>query len=71
MSKHQEKKCGLKHCSQEASYWVEFEDSTLENATLYLCPDCCIQLAGDEMETINGREVGKYSCDENCLECNS
>jgi len=84
--KHKAVKCNVRGCKIEASYWIDTAqlsgDFDMKSKhTFYLCTDDAEKLSnGGEFESYNylnpetGRvrniEIGVYSCDENCLQCN-
>lgn len=61
--------CAVEGCHEEATRWIP-----LDRTLLRLCVDHLIELDSpndDEPEYFNGREIGVYSCSEDCGTCNS
>jgi hypothetical protein len=88
MTEHIAKKCNVKDCEQEASYWIDTSEGFVESLldatvphTFYLCIDHQYELDGKDVNEggyvhlridtgeLYWREIGKYSCSEECDVC--
>lgn len=65
---HKDQECNICKSEGETIYFIEFANMPFD--TLFLCEDCCGQLSNEDMDNINGKEVGIYSCNEDCAICN-